>query len=406
MFSPILNNRAPMPRQSGAKRRSLKVVQTVFGRFHHFDLARQLHRHGCLEAIFTGYPKWKLKKESLPEDRIHTFPWLLAPLMAKWRLGWQHERLDRELSWWMAETLDRHVARNLPECDAFVAISGSGLHTARRARARGVNYICDRGSSHIRFSDRILREEFKCWGQTFAGVDPRSIAKEEGEYALADALTIPSEFCRRSFIQEGVSPEKLRVVPYGVDLSRFAPDGDPARDEFTVLFVGQLSFRKGIPYLLEAFARVRHPHKRLVLAGAVQPEMHQFLKQRAWPGVEFIGPQPRDEVRRLMSRAHVFVLPSVEDGFGMVLAEAMACGCPVIGTEHTGTPDLARNGREGFVVPIRDVAALTGRMEQLCQDSRLRQEMAQAALARVRELGGWNDYGDSFLRVLTELVAV
>src|SRR5262245_11431086 len=127
----------------------LRIVQTVFGRFHHFDLARQLHRHGCLEAIFTAYPRWKLRHEALPQNSIRTFPWILAPLMAKWRLGWCHERLDRELSWLMAESLDRHVARNLPVCDALVAISGSGFHTARKLQQRGGRYICDRGSSHI-----------------------------------------------------------------------------------------------------------------------------------------------------------------------------------------------------------------------------------------------------------------
>jgi alpha-maltose-1-phosphate synthase len=111
-----------------------RVVQTVFGRFHHFDLARQLHRHGCLEAIFTAYPRWKLKQEKLPSQRVHTFPWLLTPLMAKWRMGWLNHRLDRELSWLIAETLDRYVARRTPACDVFVGISGSGLHTARRGR--------------------------------------------------------------------------------------------------------------------------------------------------------------------------------------------------------------------------------------------------------------------------------
>ena len=382
----------------------VRVVQTVFGRFHHFDLARQLQRRGCLEAIFTAYPRWKLREESLPRDRVRTFPWLLAPLMAKWRFGWRHKWLDRELSWLMAETLDRYVARRVPVCDVFVGISGSGLHTMRHLRKGGVRCICDRASSHIRYGDRLLREEFSRWGESFPGVDPRSIKKEEREYALADVITLPSEFARRSFEREGVNSAKLRVLPYGVDLGRFSSDNRAARDGFAVLFVGQVSLRKGVPYLLEAFARLRHPKKRLVLAGAVAPEMNSLLRKRAWTEVELPGPQPRSEVRRLMSEAHVFVLPSVEDGFGLVMAEAMACGCPVIGTEHTGAPDLIEHGREGFVVPIRDSTTLASRLEQLCQDRDLRDRMAAAALARVRSLGGWNDYGDSFMRVLRELM--
>ena len=335
---------------------------------------------------------------------MHTFPWLLAPLLAKWRLGWHHEWLDRELSWLMAETLDRHVARHLPACDAFVAISGSGLHTARRAKERGAKYVCDRGSSHIRFAERILHEEFSRWGQVFPGIDPRSTQKEESEYELADAITIPSEFCRRSFLAEGVDQARLRVVPYGVDLARFAPDGEPASDRFEVLFVGQAGFRKGLPYLLQAFEQVRHPHKRLTVVGSVQPEMRAYLQQRDWPCVQFVGTQTLHEVRRWMSRSHVFVLPSIEDGFGMVLAEALACGCPVIGTENTGAPDLIRDGQEGFIIPVRDPATLRERLELICQDADRRRRMAEAALERVRQLGGWDDYGNSFLRVVGELL--
>ena len=104
-----------------------------------------------------------------------------------------------------------------------------------------------------------------------------------------------------------------------------------------------------------------------------------------------------------MSRSHVFVLPSIEDGFGMVLVEALACGCPVIGTTHTGLPDLVEEGREGFVVPIRDSLALADRMERLCQDPSRRQRMGAAALERVSQIGGWNDYGNSFVGMLCSL---
>lgn len=396
--------RVRTPGERPGHSRPLKVVQTVFGRFHHFDLARQLHRHGCLETIFTGYPRFKVKAERLPSERIRTFPWLLGPLMAKWRLGFQNRVLDRELSWWVAQTLDGHVARNLPECDVFVAISGSGLKTGLQAQSRGARYLCDRGSSHVRFSEMILREEFQRWGCDFPGIDPRAVRKEELEYAAADAITIPSEFCRRSFLAHGVPSEKLRVIPYGVDLGRFAPDGEPDSDTFEVLFVGQISLRKGVPYLLEAFKRLKHPRKRLSLVGAVQPEMRRLLSEGVPGDIRFLGPRSSSEVRGLMSRSHAFVLPSVEDGFGMVLVEALACGCPVIGTHHTGTPDLVEDGCEGFVVPIRDPQAITEALERLCQDPERRRQMRQSALRRVQALGGWDDYGDAFVAMLKNLL--
>jgi len=383
----------------------LRIVQTSMGRFHHFDLARQMHRLGFLEAIFTGYPRWKLRQENLPAEKIRTFPWLQTVYMAKSRFGIASRRLDRALAWWSLETLDGHVAKNLPDCDVFVGLSGAGLRTGREAQRRGAQHVCDRGSAHIRFQNLILREEFERWGAPFFGIDPRVIAREEAEYAAANIITVPSEFALRSFASCGLSAVKLRKVPYGVNLQRFKPDGHPDRNVFDVLTIGQISFQKGFPYLLEAFRKLKHPRKRLIVIGSMQPEIERWLVGKDLAGVEFRGVVSQTELASVISRCHVMVLASVQDGFGLVLAEAMACGCPVIATEHTGGPDLIMNGVEGFVVPIRDANVIAERLERLAQDDGLRARMSGAALERVRRLGGWNEYGQAFADLCLELAA-
>ena len=98
------------------------------------------------------------------------------------------------------------------------------------------------------------------------------------------------------------------------------------------------------------------------------------------------------------------VLPSIEDGFGMVLAEAMACGCPCISSQHTGGPDLYEHGQAGFIVPIRNSEAITRALDQMAQDPTLRERMSQAALSRVQELGGSHTYGENWARLLVEFV--
>jgi alpha-maltose-1-phosphate synthase len=379
----------------------MKVVQTVFAKFHHFDLARQLHRRRMLEAIFTGYPRWKLGHEDLPANKIRTFPWIETFLMGKARFGLQNAWLDRELNWLMAQTLDAHVASHLPECDVFVGISGAGLKTSRVAKRRGTRYFCDRGSSHVRFGEQLLDEEFKRWGQVFPGSDPRALAKEECEYEAADVITVPSRFCLRSFEEMGVPAEKLRKVPYGVELSRFDKVGEPPADTFEVLFVGQVSFRKGVPYLLRAFEQLKHPHKRLRLAGVAQREMRAYLRDRkSNADVDFLGPVSQSQVVELMSTSHVLVLPSIEDGFGLVLGQAMACGCPVVYSTNTGGEELSDHGKEGFLVPIRDAAAITNRLDQFCQDVSLQRQMGEAGMKKVRKLGGWDSYGNGYATLL------
>lgn len=104
------------------------------------------------------------------------------------------------------------------------------------------------------------------------GVDPRIIEAEEAEYAQADCIIVPSQFAYRSFLSQGVAPDKLRLLPYGVDLSRFEPAGVPPEGTFDVLFVGAMSPRKGVQYLVQAFQQIRHPAKTLSFVGAPSSE--------------------------------------------------------------------------------------------------------------------------------------
>jgi len=105
-----------------------------------------------------------------------------------------------------------------------------------------------------------------------------------------------------------------------------------------------------------------------------------------------------------MSTSHLMVLPSIEEGLALVQGQALACGCPVLASTNTGGEDLFTDGVEGFIVPVRDVEALTDRMQRLADDPALQQRMNQAALLRVRTIGGWQEYGDKWETLLHQLI--
>jgi glycosyltransferase involved in cell wall biosynthesis len=204
----------------------------------------------------------------------------------------------------------------------------------------------------------------------------------------------------------GVAAEKVHVIPYGVRLDRFAPGEPPPPDRFEVLFAGGVSLRKGVPYLLEAFAAVRHPRKHLTVVGAMQPEVRRLLGQLPIDHVTFAGPMLQPLLAEKMSASHVLVLPSVEEGLALVQAQAMACGCPVIATCATGAEDLFTDGVEGFIVSDRDVTALTEQMQRLADDRSLRNAMGAAALERVKRFGGWDGYGERWDALLHEVTGM
>jgi starch synthase len=393
-----------LPASSGSD--SLRVIQATWGKFHHFDLARQLEQRGLLEAIFSTYPRFKLRGEMIPLRRIRC-RWLWqAPLLALWRYGLNLGRIE---PWWkrqLVRDFERWLCRNLPKSDVLIALSGSGLAAGRRIKQQGGAYICDRASTHIRWGDRILKDEYGRWGQQYLGTDPTFVAREEEEYNEADLITVPSTFSARSFVEEGVSSRKIRIVPFGVELQQFNRVAEPSKEEFQVLFVGRVSFRKGVPYLLEAFRSFSHPRKKLTIIGLMSGEMRQWLSTRSFEHVDFLGALPQKELPRYMSRSHVHVLASIEEGMAYVQAQALACGVPLISSRHTGADDLIKDGREGFIVPIRDPNAICLHLEQLADDPALRNRMSEAAQRCVRGLAGWNSYGNLMTDVISEAQAL
>lgn len=384
----------------------MKVTLSVLGKFHTFDLARELAARQALQAVYTGYPMFKLRREHLPAGSIHTYPWVNTPYVAFPR----RERLGRFLlrGWEHINcvSFDRHVARHLPACDVFVGMSSSSLLSGRRAHALGARYVCDRGSAHIRTQDDLLRDEYAHWGMPYMPTDPRIIAREEAEYAEADAITVPSSFSARTFALQGVPEHKVHRLSYGVNLDAFHPTAKPAADRFDILFVGVGDLRKGVPYLLQAFQRLKHPRKSLSFAGAFSPRMVERMKELGlWSeGIQLLGHLPWHDLRDRMSRSHVLVLPSIEDGFGLVIPQALACGCPVIATEHTGAPDLFQHGEAGYILPIRRADLIAEQFQQLADEPTTRQRLSDAAHNVVRNIGGWRAYGDQAMHIYQSLL--
>ena len=253
----------------------MRIVQTVFGVFHHFELARQLHQRGHLERIYSTWPWARLKREGLPRGLVSTYPWVHTPEMLLQRYGVRNTWLLDQISYANALSFDSYTSRQLrhkPAPDALIAISGSSLTTGAELQGRGTRLICDRGSSHQRYQEQIVSEEYRRWGVDRPVTDIRDILREEKIYAIADAITVPSTFAARSFLESGIDPAKLHVMPLGARLEQFTPVGTPPPDRFEVLFAGSVGLRKGRPLsprsLCPAPVRTEAPsHRRLPAPG-------------------------------------------------------------------------------------------------------------------------------------------
>lgn len=371
----------------------IKVCVGSPGRFHTFDLGRELERRGYLQKLYTGYPPWKV--DGLPPARVRSFPWLISTrsLLSRWGIRWAERAWNRLAT----ESFDRWLARKLEPCDVFHCLSSFGLETHKVARERyGALTVCDRGSSHILYQDEILAEEYARWGIPYRHIDRRLVERELQEYEFCDRIFVPSAFAYRSFVEKQVSEAKLVKIPYGVDLNLFRPLAKED-DVFRVIYVGAMSLQKGLPYLLEAIAGLTLPKFEVWLIGGLHPEVKPFLA-RYEGRYRYFGIVPRADLHKYYSQASVFVICSIQEGLALVQAQAMACGLPVIATRNTGAEDLFTDGVEGFIVPIRDPGAIREKVLYLYEHPEVREEMGRAALRRVASLGGWASYGEAVVK--------
>lgn len=379
----------------------MKVVISCGGKFHAFHLAEQLNKRGYLHRLLTTYysikdwwlPKSRNDKEKIDLIKVRTN--ILPEIIGR---GFGQFPFIRNLTNWNYYSLqlfDGWAREQVDRCDILVAWSGMALHTIRRAKSYGAMTIVERGSSHILYQKEILEEEYEKYGIRIKPVDGRIVEKELIEYSEADYISIPSNFVKKTFLEKGFVNEKLIHVPYGVDLSSFKkiPKED---DIFRVIFVGGLTLRKGIHYLLQAFAELNLQNSELLLIGSISPEIKPFLKE-CQEGCSYFGKMPHLELYKQFSQGSVFVMPSIEEGLAMVIPQAMACGLPVICTINTGGSDIIREGKEGFIVPIRDVEALKEKITYLYDHENERKAMSEMAVRRAREFT-WDHYGEKIIK--------
>lgn len=378
----------------------MKVTYNSPNRSHHYRYAAALARAGELHAFVSGFSRFSAKA-ALPGVPVVRADFLQNVYLASLR-GHAPASISEALAHASKAWLDRCSTAPALESDLFLCYSGAGLRTLERLRGTNVVGAVEAVNCHVRVQERIMREECSRLGLPLTGFPRGEVARRVREYELADAILCPSHFVKESFVTEGFPADRVHVVPYGIPppevLAPAARDG-----VFRVLYVGQIAPRKGVRYLLEAFARLDHPGKELLIVGPRSAP--DGLEGMAIPAnVTFAGVLKGIDLARAYSAASVLVLPTLEEGLALVLGEALSYGTPVIATVNSGGADLFTDGVEGFLVPIRDPQTLADRLRHLT-DPALRARMAQAALARMKALGGWERTDVLLLQAISAMIS-
>lgn len=281
------------------------------------------------------------------------------------------------------DSFDRKVARRVASNERITVVyayDGGALEAFRAAKKRGVKCIYEHPIVYWRKVREIQREEAERhpeWAPTLLALrdSDEKLARKDEELALADVIVTPSVFSRYSLKAAPNLQAAIHVIPYGAP-AICESINDAPHEKLRVLFVGALSQAKGLGYLLEAAARFEK-HIELTLIGqrvsAVMPTPEVLSRYR------HISSLPHAQLLDEMSRHDVLVFPSLHEGFGLVILEAMAQGTVPIATDHTGAPDVIENAIDGFIVPIRSAEAIAEKVDLLLRDRTRLAAMKEAA---------------------------
>jgi glycosyltransferase involved in cell wall biosynthesis len=377
----------------------LKIVISVHGRWHAFDLADGLHQRGYLARLLTTYPASVAAKFLPIGVPMMTAPWLelRRRIYDKFPIGGKPDLA-------IAKSFGNFAARHaIGKVDVLVGWSAATLEAIEPAQSAGMKVVIERGSSHITHQTEILTEAYSEFGLAFAGTHPDIIAREEREYELADAIAVPTQFAASTFQARGIG-EKLIINPYGVDLTRFSPREEHSPNpKLRIVCVGGIGIRKGVPWLLRAFKGLSDIAE-LHLIGPVEKGFKKVLAEENLEGVTVRGAIASNDLPDELQAADIFCLPSLEEGFPLSLLQAMASGLPIITTPEAGADDIIDQNAEGVIVASKDVAALHNALKHMVEDSDDRRQMGLRARARVEQSYSWEAYIDRAIAAYRGLI--
>jgi glycosyltransferase involved in cell wall biosynthesis len=299
----------------------------------------------------------------------------------------------------------RLVARGGRDFDVVHAWPGGCERTLAAARARGVPAFLERPNAHTGFAFEVVARECERLGMRLEPSSPHAfdagkLAREEREFAAADALLCPSDFVAATHAEGGEPELRLLRHRYGYDPQRFAaPSSIGDRPSPVISFVGRLEPRKGVHLLLEAWRRAGVGDRAaLVLCGRMEPGYEAVLAPLLdQPGVELRGHV--DDPAAVLRDSDALALPSLEEGSALVTYEARACGATLIVSDRAGA--LVSDGRDGLVHAAGDVGALARHLRRLVDEPGLRTTLRANSLAGAADLT-WDAAAGALLRAYAE----
>ena len=389
----------------------MKIAVVVHGRFHAFDLARELIGLGHHVLLLTNYPQKWPEKFGVPAGNVRSLVAhgvLARAALAMGKAAGNEKLWEPFLHQWFGRWAAKMIEQN--PVDASHCFTGVALETLTDLRAGQKVRSLVRGSSHIRLQREILDEEEKRAGRRIEKPSNWMIRREEFEYHASDLIICLSEFAQESFLRQGFQNKQLLLNPLGVQQKLFQAPADVhearqkriLRGRLRVLTTGTFSLRKGaLDYV--AIAEQMSDRMEFIFRGDIAPDA-RFLMNRARKGIQFLPRTDQDKLPQDYFQSDLFLFPTLEDGYAAVLAQASAAGLPILATTNCGARDFLTEGKDAWIFPIRRPDLMVKRLEWCDQNRECLAGIARQA-GVPKEGIKWEDRAKKLVEAYEEFLA-
>lgn len=384
----------------------IRVDTSCCSRFHIFDQASQLQKKNILNNLIHCHPKSHLKRYNIDHTKSINNPILgYINYSGRYLPNFINNFVQKQVTLNTDSFIKKTLMRKKNKPDIFIGLSSFITKTVKYCNQNSIYSIVDHGSLHPEFEKKLIIDECNRISINYNDfIAPNwQIERMRLEFNQAKKIIVLSEIAKQSMIDYGTSINKIEVLNCGVDQNFFKPSKVNKFDKFTIAYCGSLSPRKGLHNLIEAFKRSKINNSQLVILGSksISKDYNRLLKKISGENIIFYGSVKQNKLTSILSKCHVFVLPSIADGFGLVVLQAISAGLPVIVSSNVGSSDLIKKYGGGYVFKYNDIDKLTGLIVNFYTNKK--DLLSNFNLDQVINNITWENYGNRLYNFLRKL---
>jgi len=315
----------------------MRILISLVGRFHSEEIAKGFKNFNYNIKVISSYPYFVFK--NVLSRKEHQSIGIIG-IINRFNKYFPN-KIRNILNILVHRMVSKKTLKEYKEFPIIIIWSGAAYDFLKNKNSDiNNNVILERGSTHIIHQQNLLKKLYNDLNFDFK-IENNFLKREIEEYKLSNYIAIPSNFCKKTFLDNGISEKKLFVNPYGINLNNFyVKEYNKHKIKKKLIFCGEASIRKGFYPLLESLNKLSRDKIEIIHVGSVSKEIKKILKSNRYDNLKMLGSKKTNELKNYFYSADALILPSYEEGMALVQLQSLACGTPIISTIQAGVDDI------------------------------------------------------------------